>query len=71
MLICMYLIPFLSLKCRKPEIFPSSKFGEGTNDIWMDKLKCTGNELDISNCSFPGWGKSTCDHSMDEHNYID
>lgn len=46
-------------------VYPGSKFGKGRNDIWMDDLDCIGNELDISNCSFRGWGESNCTHLMD------
>ncbi|VDI01206.1 Hypothetical predicted protein, partial [Mytilus galloprovincialis] len=55
----------LGYKNAQATVYPGSKFGKGRNDIWMDNLDCIGNELDISNCSFRGWGESNCTHLMD------
>ncbi|XP_060064988.1 deleted in malignant brain tumors 1 protein-like [Ylistrum balloti] len=40
-------------------------FGSGVGTIWMDSIKCLGNETDIANCHFDGWGKHDCSHSED------
>ncbi|CAC5370694.1 DMBT1 [Mytilus coruscus] len=61
----MVICRILGYKNAQPEVFQASKFGEGSSDIWMDNLSCNGDELDISNCSFNGWGNSSCTHSMD------
>lgn len=29
----------------------------------MDNIQCTGNELEISQCRFEGWGKNDCEAS--------
>ncbi len=38
---------------------------EGAGPIWMDDLRCTGLEDDLSRCLFRGWGKHDCSHSVD------
>lgn len=30
---------------------------------WMDNIQCTGNETEISQCRFEGWGKNDCEAS--------
>ena len=39
--------------------------GQGTGPIWMDGLKCTGDEAKISDCSYNGWGRHDCSHHED------
>ena len=34
----------------------SSIFGEGIGTIWLDSVKCTGNESTLSSCGHPGVG---------------
>lgn len=31
--------------------------------FWMDNMQCNGNETEIINCRFEGWGKNDCDAS--------
>jgi len=33
--------------------------------IWLDDVRCTGMERDITNCSHNGWGVHDCDHRKD------
>ncbi|XP_060602751.1 scavenger receptor cysteine-rich type 1 protein M130-like [Ruditapes philippinarum] len=45
--------------------YSSAHFGEGSGPTWLDELKCTGSESDVSYCRSNGWGKEDCGHSED------
>ncbi|XP_016115431.1 scavenger receptor cysteine-rich type 1 protein M130-like [Sinocyclocheilus grahami] len=34
----------------------SAHFGEGSGEIWVSNLQCTGSEFTLTNCRFDGWG---------------
>lgn len=40
-------------------IHPSYSSGR----FWMDNMHCDGNETEIKNCRFDGWGKNDCEAS--------
>ena len=40
-------------------------FGQGTGQIWLDDVKCVGNETMIAQCSHGGWGVHSCGHHKD------
>ena len=40
-------------------------YGQGSGQIWLEELNCTGTELTIENCSHNGWGNEDCLHRED------
>uniref|UniRef100_A0A3B3WX11 SRCR domain-containing protein n=1 Tax=Poecilia mexicana TaxID=48701 RepID=A0A3B3WX11_9TELE len=41
------------------------QFAEGTGQIWLDEVACTGNETYLTECSHSGFGVHNCAHSQD------
>ena len=46
-------------------VFNSAYFGQGSGEIWLDDIQCTGNERSISECAHAGWGNHNCGHQED------
>ncbi|KAI8513781.1 Scrasp1p [Branchiostoma belcheri] len=42
-----------------------SFFGEGSGEIWLDDVFCTGAESNLEECQHNGWGKHNCEHDED------
>ena len=40
-------------------------YGQGSGQIWLDNLKCNGNESTIEECLHAGWGMHDCEHDED------
>ncbi|XP_028407346.1 deleted in malignant brain tumors 1 protein-like [Dendronephthya gigantea] len=38
---------------------------DGSGQIWLSHVSCTGNEQNITNCSHGGWGNHRCSHNKD------
>ncbi|XP_016122208.1 soluble scavenger receptor cysteine-rich domain-containing protein SSC5D-like [Sinocyclocheilus grahami] len=47
------------------EAMTEAYFGEGSGEIWMDEINCTGTESSLMNCRTLGWGIHDCEHSED------
>ena len=43
----------------------SAYYGQGSGQIWLDELNCTGTESSIENCSHNEWGNKDCSHRED------
>ena len=42
------------------EYLTSAFYGQGSGHVWMDDVACTGSELALRYCSFPGWDAEDC-----------
>lgn len=40
-------------------------FGKGSSRVWLDEVRCTGNELTLEQCPKSAWGEHNCLHSED------
>ncbi|KAM6326881.1 LOW QUALITY PROTEIN: scavenger receptor cysteine-rich domain-containing protein DMBT1-like [Alca torda] len=43
----------------------SAHFGQGSDPIWLDDVRCRGTESTFTECELNSWGEHNCDHSED------
>ena len=55
----------LGLPIEGARAIEDAQFGQGSGNIWLDNVACTGSERYLSQCSHAGWGKENCRHSED------
>ncbi|NXX99878.1 CD5L protein, partial [Centropus bengalensis] len=46
-------------------VAPGARYGEGTGKIWLDEVKCTGEERNLSECRAQSRGIHNCHHMED------
>ncbi|XP_050536045.1 neurotrypsin-like isoform X2 [Daktulosphaira vitifoliae] len=58
------------------KITHNSFFGQASRKYWIDNIRCTGQESELTDCQFSNWGENDCDSSeaagvICEKNYLD
>ena len=57
-LFCLYLL-------RQGRISEGEDYGRCTGPIWLDDVKCQGDELSLTQCLHSFWGEHDCTHTED------
>jgi len=52
--------------CRRRSGRPlRNRYRRGSGPIWLDNLRCTGQETQLGHCRHNGWGRHNCGHNED------
>ena len=55
-----------SYMCRRSGLVVHTSYGGGTGPIWLDDVRCTGNERSLAECPHRGWNvHKNCRHADD------
>ena len=55
----------LELPDSNTEAIRNAAFGEGSGEIWLNNVGCSGSEGNLGECSHSGWGTHNCGHWKD------
>ncbi|KAH3690821.1 hypothetical protein DPMN_191677 [Dreissena polymorpha] len=55
----------LNMTSSRAQPKPGAYYGPGTTTIWLDDVRCNGNETNIDICQHNAWGTNNCNHSKD------
>ncbi|XP_067166135.1 antigen WC1.1-like [Apteryx mantelli] len=47
------------------EVVSSARYGEGSGQIWLDDVNCSGDEAALWDCPAATWGQHNCPHKKD------
>ncbi|XP_067164823.1 scavenger receptor cysteine-rich type 1 protein M130-like [Apteryx mantelli] len=47
------------------EVTGSARYGEGSGQIWLDEVNCSGGEAALWDCPAEAWGQHNCRHKED------
>ena len=55
----------LGLPYNSAQAIQEAFYGEGSGQIWLDDVGCTGNEGSLDQCQHAEWGIHNCHHAKD------
>ncbi|KAL5012866.1 hypothetical protein ScPMuIL_011417 [Solemya velum] len=55
----------LNFNNARQAVHPLAYYGSGSGPIWLDDIRCRGNETSLLGCQLRPWGRHNCGHSED------